>query len=257
MKQTLILPDIHGRSFWKAAITEYYDKVDQIVFLGDYADPYSFEGITNQQALDNLRDLVSYSEERDVDSKTIFLLGNHDFHYIIPSDKCRYDSVNASEIEALIKRLHCRMLFLGGSKKHPILFSHAGLTVGWLMESHINVTTGSKNIDKMNVDYINFLWESGNKKTREIFNATSFFRGGNHLFGSPIWADAHEHENDFKQHENRRATDVYQIFAHTFSYPYVKTDKEMITPEFAMLDCAAAFLLQEEDSGRVRSLNKI
>ena len=38
----LVLPDIHGRHFWKEPCNniETYDKV---VFLGDYLDPYDFE----------------------------------------------------------------------------------------------------------------------------------------------------------------------------------------------------------------------
>ena len=43
MSNILIIPDIHGRTFWKECIKcrEY----DEIIFLGDYLDPYSFEGI--------------------------------------------------------------------------------------------------------------------------------------------------------------------------------------------------------------------
>lgn len=32
----LIIPDVHGRTFWKYAI----DKYDKVIFLGDYLDPY-------------------------------------------------------------------------------------------------------------------------------------------------------------------------------------------------------------------------
>ena len=39
-EKILIIPDVHGRSFWKKAVeTGDYEKV---VFLGDYADPYEW-----------------------------------------------------------------------------------------------------------------------------------------------------------------------------------------------------------------------
>ena len=51
---TLIIPDVHGRTFWKYAIQQYpiekYPDI-KIIFLGDYLDPYtSFEGITKNEA---------------------------------------------------------------------------------------------------------------------------------------------------------------------------------------------------------------
>ena len=42
--KTLIIPDVHGRSFWKKAIKKHFDECDHVVFLGDYIDPYGWEG---------------------------------------------------------------------------------------------------------------------------------------------------------------------------------------------------------------------
>lgn len=39
----LILPDIHGRVFWKEPCQNIED-YDKVIFLGDYLDPYGFEG---------------------------------------------------------------------------------------------------------------------------------------------------------------------------------------------------------------------
>ena len=52
----LIIPDIHGRSFWEKAINdvaEHRREFDEIVFLGDYFDPYSTEHINECQAIMN------------------------------------------------------------------------------------------------------------------------------------------------------------------------------------------------------------
>ena len=44
-----IIPDVHGRDFWKKAYN-YVDKVDEVIFLGDYLDPYETEGISSEDA---------------------------------------------------------------------------------------------------------------------------------------------------------------------------------------------------------------
>jgi lipoate-protein ligase A len=49
MSELLVLPDIHGRVFWKRPC-EDIDSFKRVVFLGDYTDPYSFEEITPADA---------------------------------------------------------------------------------------------------------------------------------------------------------------------------------------------------------------
>lgn len=49
MKRVLIIPVIHGRIFWKEDVTAMMADIDNhvidVVFLGDYVDPYPQEGI--------------------------------------------------------------------------------------------------------------------------------------------------------------------------------------------------------------------
>lgn len=44
----LIIPDVHGRDFWKDAANRF---PGNIVFLGDYLDPYPLEGISPGRSL--------------------------------------------------------------------------------------------------------------------------------------------------------------------------------------------------------------
>ena len=71
----LILPDIHGRPFWKKAVEDNIDKVDKVIFLGDYHDPYPWEGFTKKQSIDNFREIIEL--KRGSPEKVILLLGNH------------------------------------------------------------------------------------------------------------------------------------------------------------------------------------
>lgn len=76
MTNILVLPDIHGRDFWKKPIANK-DKFDHIIFLGDYFDPYPDESITQQKAIENFKELVKSFTKEELEDKVEFLLGNH------------------------------------------------------------------------------------------------------------------------------------------------------------------------------------
>ena len=56
-----IIPDVHGRQFWKDVIPRK-DEFEKIIFLGDYLDPYGFEGISNLNALDNFKEILEFTK---------------------------------------------------------------------------------------------------------------------------------------------------------------------------------------------------
>ena len=71
----LVCGDIHGRRFWKKPC-ENIEDYDKVIFLGDYLDPYDFEGITVIDAIKNFEEIIEF-KKNNVD-KVILLLGNHD-----------------------------------------------------------------------------------------------------------------------------------------------------------------------------------
>ena len=77
----------------------------------------------------------------------------------------------------------------------------------------------------------------------------SKYRGGWYLNGSLIWADIHEH-----LYTNLQIPDIYQIFAHTISYPNGQYDY-YVGPFFAMLDASQAFILNESE--KIQPIEKI
>ena len=99
----IIIPDIHGRNFWKEAVTGREE--DIIVFLGDYLDPYphDFPDKTAdeiwEQTWNNFNDIIEFKKKHP--SNVVLLLGNHDLHYIYPKmdDSSRYDYERASQIK--------------------------------------------------------------------------------------------------------------------------------------------------------------
>ena len=52
----IVIPDVHGRSFWCQAFNEYLGK-EHILFLGDYLDPYAYEGITPAEIAERLNSM--------------------------------------------------------------------------------------------------------------------------------------------------------------------------------------------------------
>ena len=59
----LIVPDIHGRKFWKEPCSNV-DKYEKIIFLGDYLDPYTWrEDISKDDAIDNFKEIISFARE--------------------------------------------------------------------------------------------------------------------------------------------------------------------------------------------------
>lgn len=221
----LIIPDVHGRLFWKQAIDLYPNL--ETVFLGDYLDPYwKIDGIRTDQALEVFKEIISLARER----KNIHLLiGNHDWHYFHDLDSCRIDYTNFNEISNLFKdniglfniAFECEI----NNKKY--LLTHAGVTENWLNNVGIEQTD-------LNADILNKM--PNNDNGIMALSMISRYRGGYDYYGSPIWADLREHISS-----NYSINDYYQIFAHTYS------KRHIIRDNFAMLDCAKAFLLTENN----------
>lgn len=234
----LIIPDVHGRSFWKKAILS--GKYDKIVFLGDYVDPYELESVTNTMAIVNFKEILSLKACHP--KKVILLLGNHDLsylsdHYRIIAASDRYDY----EHQEVLKSMYCdnkRFFKLAyeeriGSTKY--LFSHAGVTQSWL-------GLNKKVIIEPDVAHLNHLLKT--KKGIETLTQVGKVRYGDYPSGSIVWADSSELA------ESEPIPNIYQIVGHTMQY-----DNPLITDKFACLDCRAAFSLDEE--GGIKPVTEI
>ena len=95
MSKLIIIPDVHGRQFWRSAARGHEE--EKIIFLGDYVDPYAWEEILPGEAFKELRDIIAFKEEHP--DNVVLLLGNHDLGYLDPSIcTCRRDSYRAEKI---------------------------------------------------------------------------------------------------------------------------------------------------------------
>lgn len=270
--EVIIIPDVHGRSFWKEAINKFPKEEFpnlKIIFLGDYLDPYiSLDNVSNEDAFYNFNLIL---EEAKKDSRIQLLIGNHDWHYFVNLDTCRMDFMREKEIEALFRQ-NIDMFKLVETIELDdckYVFSHAGITMNWLEDISSlapYIIEKWKVTEEFPIKEEDPKWIWINKVTKineahdfEIFNECltnfhdSFYsclpsmisreRGGINPHGSLIWADVHEHlySNDIRG--------IFQIFGHTISFPGGKQFDYAISPmghSWAMLDASCAFAMDME-----------
>lgn len=228
MKEILIIPDVHGRSFWKEAVRRYPDS--DTIFLGDYHDPYPRDGISEGQSLSNLMELMEYTAEH---SDCHLLLGNHDLHYLCNTgEACRLDYDNYDAVRHILLDNLPRMAIattrdIGG---RTVLFSHAPILSGWIK------AVGETDHLSTLIEHLNGLLETINtdpKGIETMLGHISPCRGGYDKVGSPVWADMREIAGD----NTVPPTADYSIFGHT------QLLQASITPRWADLDCRKAFIL--------------
>ena len=228
-KKILIIPDVHGRTFWESALKS--DDYEKIVFLGDYTDPYEMEGITNREALMNFKSIIAIKQQDP--EKVVLLLGNHDLHYYSGyyyelTGGVRYDPVSAVVLQRIFAKYHSFFQLAWetdwGNKHY--LFSHAGVTQSWLKRN-------LELIRKPDARHLNRLLHSNDGL--ESLAQVGKMRWGNYPSGSIVWADIVE------LLESKPLPDTYQIVSHT-----MQMDGPIITDKVACLDCRAGFSLDQE-----------
>ena len=244
MTNILVLPDIHGRTFWKEPL-KYKDKFDHIIFLGDYFDPYPSEGITQQEAIENFKELINSFTEEELEDKVEFLLGNHDGHYLydIPeaSRLAKNPTIN-KEITSLLTNLRDKynQLILNTwitIENTTYLFTHAGINKEWF----------DSNSQVCNINTPGLIKQDSIPNNWATISQVGRIRGGFGA-GGPLWDDVREFVNQPK------FSPYYQIFGHTQLNDWVNKDKikemnkgkEVSCEDFACLDCRQAFVIDEK-----------
>lgn len=228
-----IIPDVHGRQFWKDIISRK-DEFEKIIFLGDYLDPYGPEGITKDQALDNFKEILEF--KKDNLNKVVLFIANHDASYAISKDicECRCDYKNYNEIQKLFRDNFdlFELFYKFEQNEKTFLFSHAGIADYW-----INSWCKEKEANDQ-LKWLTNLWDEAkqdinNSIIRSVLADVSYYRGGYTKSGSIIWRDVRESISD---------RFGYQIFGHTMlKEPYVANN-------WACLDCKKVSILDNENS---------
>ena len=219
----LIMPDVHGRDFWREGI-EKRKPGELCIWLGDYPDPYPHELITHDKIPAQLEEIIETPN-------SVFLLGNHDLSYIYPkvSPAVRkdWDWDRKEWLGRFFEEHHqdfkLTYVIARGDGNH-VVFSHAGLI------KELYHRQGKNKYNPVQVaSMFNEWWEKRDPiLTTELFRI-GWHRGGWDEVGSLVWADIREHiarRHIFWSHD-------YQVFGHTM----LKTGHLIQLPQFACVDC--------------------
>lgn len=258
MSKILCISDIHGRKFWREAITSSIEKVDKVVFLGDYLDPYGDEIEENPELMEceyfgdsknllkMLEDIISLKKNEP--DKYILLTGNHTDSYIWNkfSAATRTDHKNWEKYHKIF--LENLSLFNLVWIENGVIFSHAGISNEWAFKF---LSTYMK-YDESALEGISYIKECAEVlKDTELkdFNINyikaisniSYYRGGDYNYGSCEWAHLLEHMDVKNSTINNIVPigedGIYQIFGHT------QLRAPMINDEWACLDCRKGFIV--------------
>ena len=230
MSKIIIIPDVHGRSFWRNAVKGH--EGDRIVFLGDYLDPYAWEGITPEEAYEALLDIIALKKAHP-DNVTL-LLGNHDLGYLDQHIcTCRMDWRRKTDIhDTLLENLDFfDLVHIEPAAGLNLLFSHAGISEKWAREYGNLFCEGRFDPLALNRALHD---EKARPALLRSLSCVSWSRGGGDDFGSPVWADV----NDFLEGD-RLLGGYLHIFGHTLH----EGGPINVRDHGLCLDCAEAFYL--------------
>lgn len=251
----LVLPDIHGRKFWRKAINNNISQVDKIIFLGDYLDPYGNEIEENpelmecddfyqaKELLEMLDNIVSLKKNEP--NKYILLTGNHSDSYIWSKfhSASRTDYRNWEKYHKFFSQNleYFNLVWI----EDNVIFSHAGISEGWArafaveLSLTIDLDKSVKSVAKYlsRIKLNNIL----DIKLIELLGDISYYRGGDSYYGSCEWADLREHI-DIKNSTSKNLIPlgedkIYQVFGHT------QLKAPLITDKWACLDCRKGFII--------------
>lgn len=218
MSKILIVPDVHGRTFWHRAM-ELVDQVDQIVFLGDYLDPYPHEGISFDEAFEEFNKILEFKKEYP--DRVTLLVGNHDMHYII-NEFMNCSRRNVAMQDQLHELYNANLdLFKLIYTEDDWMFSHAGVYKNWMEKYEFT-------LDDLNLqNFLNSQWPA--------LEDLSWYRGGDNSVGSCIWADIRESVN------YGLIPNYKQVVGHT-----QLNEKPYISDKISCLDVRRCFILDTE-----------
>lgn len=172
MSKICVVPDIHGREFWKKAM----DFDGEIVFLGDYFDPYPSEKdvkLDIESLIQNFEEIKNFASKNE---RVHLLWGNHDYHYLnlgYVEGSSRFDQKNCEAISSVC--LTAKATYAAAID--GVLFTHACLDKNWVGQDLKDAYSAAK-----------FINSQPAPKMWEISSA----RAGLDKYSSPIWMDIDE-----------------------------------------------------------------
>ena len=240
-KGLIIVPDVHGRTFWKEA-GPLVEAGAECIFLGDYTDPYPQEGITDRDAVENRSEIISFAKKHS--DRVTLLLGNHDLSYFGHEQGMwtvyanRFSTEYADSISRLLND-NAGLLSLCTCRKaggKAFLSSPAGMHPDWIkwcgLFDDIDQTNAQALVDRIEELASESYRADDRTELIEALAMVGTMRGGDYDAGSMVWADCREYPD--------KEGPFAQIFGHTW------IDKPYVAGNNICIDCQQCFLLDSE-----------
>ena len=166
-----------------------YTMYDKIIFVGDYVDSFD---VGNVEMKKNLEDIIFF--KKTCPDKVVLLLGNHDISYIVPNQECSgfRPTMKWDLADIFTKNAN---LFKLAHQIGNVLWTHAGVTVGWWKEFEKEmydpasrfIEVARDNIGANFADILNLGWDM---KLESIYNV-DHISGGFQMWAGPLWVRPH------------------------------------------------------------------
>lgn len=213
---TIVVGDLHGEEVILNFI-KYKYKNDKIICVGDYVDDFINNIISQSGTIESALKLAQkYKED-------VYLLGNHDIHYVFSNFQHLRCSGFSTTMNAILipKIIDIRKNFkyFYYDSKNRILITHAGLT--------------KKLWDSYNLNFDN-LERTLTRWTEDLYSPFFFIgerRGGRAVVGGPLWCDWNS--------EFEPIPDLIQIVGHTpvksFEFKETNVNIDCLKNRFSIL----------------------
>ena len=227
MNEILIVPDVHGREFWYPAL----DYSGEVIFLGDYVDPYPGENISEKQAVERFLKIVEFKKQNP--DRVTLLIGNHEHHYFrnnFSGGRKMHDE-RGELMTSILTSDETKPLFQLCKQIGKYLFIHAGITKNWY-DRH------RKDFDDLGTTLEEKLNALVYSPRTYVFYEASLLRGGIDDTGSPIWAHITEYETE----EVPFDPDMIQIVGHSQN----SGPDPIVVKNVIMLDNKQLYVLRDD-----------
>lgn len=177
-----IIPDIHGNLNFEEKLSKLENKVEKIIFLGDYCDSHKPESnwLIQKRGLDKILSLKKANPEFYT-----LLFGNHDQHYMV-----RYGAQSGSNKQYFQMADIQEYLIKEYSNFQAIevidnwIFSHAGISKDWLQGPNTDPWRGVPIEENWKLEDVNKHFK---KKELKYFNHHSWDAYGDDPIEGCMW----------------------------------------------------------------------
>lgn len=183
MNKIIVIGDLHGRNIWQDIVNKEKslprkDKVDQIIFMGDYFDSFD---VPYEEQMKNFADIIAF--KKLYKEKVILLFGNHEFHYMWYAKEkySGYQELHAIDIQQVLRNAVKEGWLQMAYQHEQYLFTHAGVTQTWYKENYNRTLSGKNLAGKINEIF------SDHPEAFRFTPSNPLDHTGDSITQSPIW----------------------------------------------------------------------